>query len=110
MRAAGCSCEPYLLDLLSTVLERASDKQAPVRTAAENAAAAFVDVMSPYTVEEVLPQLFDGMQQVGKAQGSQPNHSMRGVSRAHCTLYCTSARAQAYQQLPVQQGLQVASR
>ena len=59
----GAQSEPYLVPLIPALLERASDKVAPVRTAAEAAAKALFAVLNGYSTENVLPFLFDGMAQ-----------------------------------------------
>lgn len=53
--------EPFLLPLLPVLVERAADKVASVRAAADAALAAFAGSVNPYSVEEMLPALFDGM-------------------------------------------------
>jgi elongation factor 3 len=59
----GAKAEPYLFPLLPALLERASDKVPAVRTGAEAAATALFASLNPYSTENALPALFDGMQQ-----------------------------------------------
>ena len=59
----GTKAEPYLFPLVPIVLERASDKAAPIRAAAEAAATEFFAVLNPYSTENMLPTLFDAMAQ-----------------------------------------------
>lgn len=59
----GISAEAFLVPMLPALLERAADKVAPVRAAAEAAAKALFAVINPYSTEDVLPALFDGMAQ-----------------------------------------------
>jgi elongation factor 3 len=53
--AAGRPCEPYVVPLLPLLLDRLSDKAAPVRDAASAAAHELVSVLCPHAVELVLP-------------------------------------------------------
>lgn len=64
VESVGVLAEPFLLPLLSIVLERLADKQAPVREAATAAVNAFFAKLCPYSVEVALPTLFDGLAQV----------------------------------------------
>ena len=59
----GRKAEPFLVSMVATLLERAADKVAPVRTAAEDAAKALFAILNPYSTQDVLPALFDGMSQ-----------------------------------------------
>mmetsp|Transcript_33591 Transcript_33591/g.74378 ORF Transcript_33591/g.74378 Transcript_33591/m.74378 type:complete len:1029 (+) Transcript_33591:223-3309(+) len=63
IQSAGKVAEPYLVPLVPQLLERAADKVAPVRAAAEAAAKALFATINPYSTEDVLPALFDGMAQ-----------------------------------------------
>ncbi len=55
--------EPFLVPLIPCLLERAADKVAPVRTAAEEAATALFAILNPYSTAMILEFLFDGMNQ-----------------------------------------------
>jgi elongation factor 3 len=59
----GCVAEPFLLELIPSVLERGADKVAPVRDAAASAAHALFAMVNPYSTADILPHLFDGMSQ-----------------------------------------------
>ena len=59
----GRKAEPFLVSMVATLLERAADKVAPVRTAAEEAAKALFAILNPYSTQDVLPALFEGMGQ-----------------------------------------------
>lgn len=59
----GRKAEPFLVSMVATLLERAADKVAPVRTAAEDAAKALFAILNPYSTQDVLPALFEGMGQ-----------------------------------------------
>lgn len=53
--------DPYIVGLLSVILERYGDKQAPVRQAAQAAGEAFTSRLSPHGVKKVLPILYEAM-------------------------------------------------
>eukprot|EP00271_Cylindrocystis_brebissonii_P003476 TRINITY_DN1446_c0_g1_i1.p1 TRINITY_DN1446_c0_g1~~TRINITY_DN1446_c0_g1_i1.p1 ORF type:complete len:994 (+),score=230.02 TRINITY_DN1446_c0_g1_i1:209-3190(+) len=57
----GQPAEPHLLQLLPSVLERVGDKVMPIKVAAEGAAKAFVNMLSPHAIPIVVPVLFDGI-------------------------------------------------
>jgi len=61
MQTVGTTAEPFLLSLIPSTLERLADKVAPVRAAAEAALNAYIAALNPYSVEQVLPMLFDAM-------------------------------------------------
>lgn len=57
----GPTFEPYLLDFIPNVLERASDKIPAVRHAAQETGCLIVKSLNPNCVAVVLPLLFEGM-------------------------------------------------
>jgi hypothetical protein len=57
--ATGRAAEPYLLPLVPSILERATDKAAPARDAAAAAGAAVARSLCPHAAEMVLPVLFE---------------------------------------------------
>ncbi len=59
----GAKSEPYLFPLLPVLLERAADKVAGVRAATETAATDLFAILNPYSTENALPALFEGMDQ-----------------------------------------------
>ncbi|KAF5831548.1 hypothetical protein DUNSADRAFT_12961 [Dunaliella salina] len=93
VKAVGPTAEPFVMGLLPAVLDRLSDKVAPVRTAAEAAVPAVIDTVNPYSVEDVLVHVFDGMAQ---AKGWQ---TKVGALNAMKTLAARAPR-QIAKQLP----------
>mmetsp|Transcript_15299 Transcript_15299/g.26489 ORF Transcript_15299/g.26489 Transcript_15299/m.26489 type:complete len:1035 (+) Transcript_15299:185-3289(+) len=61
VEAFGVLAEPFIISLLPILLVLVADKAAPVRTAADAALVAFIAALHPYSVEAVLPVLFEGM-------------------------------------------------
>lgn len=61
VKAVGPLAEPFLVSVVPAILERLADKIPTVRTEAEGALAAFIGGLNPYSVFEVLPMLFEGM-------------------------------------------------
>jgi len=59
----GRQAEPFLFPLVPALLQHAADKSPAVRTAADAAAKELFVILNPYSTEEVLPALFDGMLQ-----------------------------------------------
>jgi len=60
-QAVGQSAEPFLTPLLSAVLERYSDKVAPVREAAAAAGKAFTAILCPTSIRVILPILMEAL-------------------------------------------------
>ena len=60
-KGMGRMVEPYLLELLPTVLEALADKGQPVREAAQLATSVIIDLFSEHSAKIVLPVLYDGM-------------------------------------------------
>lgn len=61
VEAVGVLAEPYILHLLPQLLTCLSDKVAPVRVAADAAMTALFSRLCAYSVDAVLPVLFDAM-------------------------------------------------
>jgi len=59
--SAGTSFEPYLVDFIPNLLERAADKVASIRTAAQEVGCSIISLLNPNGVKIVLPMLFEGM-------------------------------------------------
>ncbi|TPX71914.1 hypothetical protein SpCBS45565_g00827 [Spizellomyces sp. 'palustris'] len=60
-RVLGRAGEPYLLPLLSIILDCYADKGQPVREAGEMAVGTLMSLPSPYATRIVLPMLYDAM-------------------------------------------------
>jgi len=58
---AGPKVEPYLAELLATVLDRAADKKTQVRPDAKTAAEAILSNANMYAIRYLLPSLFDAL-------------------------------------------------
>lgn len=61
MEAVGVLAEPYVLHLLPQLLTCLGDKVAPVRAAAETAMNALFTRLCAYSMDTVLPVLFEGL-------------------------------------------------
>jgi elongation factor 3 len=59
--SAGTTFEPYLVDFIPNLLERAADKVASIRTAAQEVGCSIISLLNPNGVKIVLPMLFEGM-------------------------------------------------
>lgn len=59
--SVGTPSEPFLVPLLSTVVEQTSDKKPEIKAAAEAAAKALVGIVNPNSVPTVLNILFEAM-------------------------------------------------
>jgi elongation factor 3 len=90
-QCVGRPCEPYVVPLLPTMLERLADKAAPVRDAAQAAALAVVDILCPHAVELVLPGEWLGQQQQERwRQGGREGSVLVRQAAVWCAAACGS--------------------
>lgn len=89
----GVCCEAYFIPLLPKILERLADKASNVRSAAEAAGKALVDLLGPLAAQLALPVLFESMHQ------SRPWQVKVGTMRLLNQL-CKSRPAQVSGALP----------
>ena len=60
-QSGGVAAEPYVISLLSSVLERCADKVPSVRTVADATVRTIGATVNPDSLKRLLPTLFDGM-------------------------------------------------